>query len=155
MKKRGRVRCGLAAGSFFWVLVALVGLVLLGARYADFAVHERQGFQWCLENAKECDGREIRLPVWDVVSVDKDHYRVFKTTGPIPVKGSTEGIAAGDTLSIRAHFDADSGWLVEVERELHALRPWKKALSGLGLLLFLVGLPRYLSVKDGRLFLRG
>ena len=60
-----------APGRVLWTAVlATILLVGLGAHYADFAANQRQGFQWCLENPDPCDGREILLPVWDVVAAD-------------------------------------------------------------------------------------
>lgn len=134
----------------------LSGLILigLGAHYADFAAHQRQGFQWCLENPAPCNGREILLPVWDVVAVDSESYTVFKVTGPIPIVGDPMGLSVGDTVSIRGVFRKDHSAVVEVHRTLHTRRPLKKALSGAGLLLFLVGLPLCLHVRDRRLVLK-
>ena len=155
MRKSGSAGLFLDRYSPVSLLLALVVLIGMGFRYADFAVNERQGYRWCLENPVACDGKEIRLPVWDVVEVHEDHYKVFKTTGPIPVQGRTDALSVGDTVSIRTTFDASRGWLVEQEREIHVLRPWKKALSGLGVVLFFVGMPLCLRFKDGRLVLRG
>ena len=134
-------------------ILACFLLVGLGARYADFAAHQRQGFQWCLENAESCDGREILLPVWDVVSVGEAAYEVFKVTGPIPIQGDPTGREVGDTVSIRGVFRKESQAIVETHRTLHPYRPLKKALSGIGLVLFFLGLPFFLRFRNNRLVL--
>ena len=134
---------------------ALLLLVALGLRYADFAANQRQGFQWCLENSEACRGREIRLPVWDVVEVDEGQYAVFKATGPIPIRGSVEDLRVGDTVSVLGVFDPESESIVEISREVHRKRPLKKALSGAGLILFFVGLPWCLRLRNRRLVYRG
>ncbi len=134
---------------------SVLGLIAMGALYADYSANRQQGFQWCLENAEACEGREILLPVWDVVEVGEGVYQVFKATGPIPIQGVSEGLEVGDTVSIRGRFDKASGRILEVSREVHHRRPLKKALSGLGLILFALGLPWCLRLKGGRLWLRG
>lgn len=133
----------------------LSGIILIGmgAQYADFAAHQRQGFQWCLENAEACDGREILLPVWDVVAVEESAYVVFKVTGPIPIQGDPSGIEVGDTVSIRGVFSKDVAAIVETHRTMHPYRPLKKALSGLGLVLFILGVPVFLRFRNNRLVL--
>jgi len=136
-------------------LVAGLILLAVGARYAHFAAHQRQGFQWCLENAEACDGREILLPVWDVVEVQDQSYTVFKVTGPIPIDGNPEGLEVGDTVSIRGVFSKESSTLLEESREIHRRRPLKKALSGFGLILCFVATPFCLRLRGGRLSLRG
>ena len=135
--------------------LALLALLGVGIHYANFAANQRQGFQWCLENAEACRGREIRLPVWDVVEVDEARYSVFKATGPIPIRGSTEDLQVGDTVSVLGTFDPESASIVEIHREVHRRRPLKKALSGIGLILFFVGLPWCLGVRGRRLLYRG
>ncbi len=133
----------------------LSGIILIGigAQYADFAAHQRQGFQWCLENAQACDGREILLPVWDVVAVEEESYEVFKVTGPIPIQADPTGLKIGDTVSIRGVFRKEHQAIVETHRTLHSRRPLKKALSGAGLLLFFVGIPFCLRIRNKRLVL--
>ena len=135
--------------------VAVLVLIGVGVRYADFAANQRQGFQWCLENSEACRGREIRLPVWDVVEVGEDNYSVFKATGPIPIRGTTEDLKVGQTVSVLGTFDPESASILEVTRKVHRKRPLKKALSGIGLLLFFAGLPWCLRLKNWRLEYRG
>jgi hypothetical protein len=144
----------LRPGRVLWTgMLTAILLVGLGVRYADFAAHQRQGFQWCLENPDACDGREILLPVWDVVAVEPDSYTVFKVTGPIPIAGDPAGLTVGDTVSIRGVFRKEQKAIVETHRTLHSRRPLKKALSGTGLLLFFVGLPFCLRIRNKRLVL--
>jgi hypothetical protein len=146
----------LRPGRALWTgLIALLLLVGMGAKYADFAAHQRQGFQWCLENPEPCDGREILLPVWGVVGVDEKAYTVFKVTGPIPISGNPEGLEVGDTVSIRGHFSKNSETIIEASREIHQRRPLKKALSGFGLLICIVAAPLCLRFRQGRLYFRG
>ena len=135
--------------------VCFVALLAMGLRYADFAANQRQGFQWCLDNSEACRDREIRLPVWDVVEVEADGYAVFKATGPIPIQGDTAGLEVGDTVSVLGRFDPESSRILELTREVHTRRPLKKALSGLGLVLFFLGLPWCLSLSKRRLVYRG
>ena len=135
--------------------LALLALLGVGIHYANFAANQRQGFQWCLENAEACRGREIRLPVWDVMEVKEAQYSVFKATGPIPIRGKTTDLRVGDTVSVVGTFDPDSASIQEVSREVHRRRPLKKALSGLGLSLFFIGLPWCLGVRGRRLVYRG
>ncbi len=143
-----------APGRVLWTAVlATILLVGLGAHYADFAANQRQGFQWCLENPDPCDGREILLPVWDVVAVEPASYSVFKVTGPIPIEGDPTGLSVGDTVSIRGVFRKEHQAIVESSRTLHSRRPLKKALSGAGLLLFFFGIPFCLRIRNKRLVL--
>lgn len=139
----------------WWGWASAVGLLAMGAAYSDFSANQRQGFQWCLENSEACQGREIRLPVWDVVDVETGQYAVFKATGPIPIKANTDGLGVGDTVSVLGHFDPHSASIVEASRTVHTRRPLKKALSGLGLVLFFCGLPWCLRFREGRLVYRG
>ncbi len=137
------------------VFVAILCLILLGASYADLAANRRQGFAWCLENEEACEGREILLPIWDVVALHAESYEVFKVTGPIPIVGNPEGLALGDSVSIRGHFSKDARAVVEVERAVHHQRFWKKMLAGLGLLLCGLGALLCVRIRGRRLRLRG
>ena len=49
----------------------------------------------------------------------------------------------------------ESASILEVTRKVHRKRPLKKALSGIGLLLFFAGLPWCLRLKNWRLEYRG
>ena len=137
------------------VLVSVLCLAVLGASYADLATNRRQGFVWCLENEEACEGREILLPIWDVVALHAESYEVFKVTGPIPIVGNPEGLALGDSVSIRGRFSKDARAVVEVDRTVHHRRFWKKMLAGLGLLLCGIGLFFCVRIRGRRLRLRG
>jgi hypothetical protein len=78
---------------------------------------------------------------------------VFKVTGPIPIQGDPSGLEVGDTVSIRGVFSKDVAAIVETHRTMHPYRPLKKALSGIGLLLFFLGLPVFLRFRNNRLVL--
>ena len=115
--------------------VSLILLVWLGLRYASFATNVERGYRWCVEQPERCDGEHLLLPLWDVVEVSADGYALYKTAGPVPVIGDPVGVEVGDTISLEGTFRASDLTVVEVRRQVHHLRKYKKWLSGLGLII--------------------
>ena len=61
----------------------------------------------------------------------------------------------GDTVSIAGTFHAEDGAVVADSVRHHRLRPVKKGLGLLGLLLAMMWAPRCFAWRDGGLVLRG
>tara|TARA_B110000037_G_C17014652_1_gene462744 strand:- start:265 stop:723 length:459 start_codon:yes stop_codon:yes gene_type:complete len=125
---------------------SLVVLAWLGLRYASFATNVDSGYRWCVEQPEECDGERLLLPLWDVVEVSGDGYALYKTAGPVPVFGDPSGIAVGDTISLEGTFRASDLTVIEVSRQVHHLRKYKKGLSALGLIVVFL-----LMIRDWKL----
>ena len=125
-----------------WGGVSFALLLTIGVLYSNFANSVQTGYRWCAQNPDVCDGRELRLPIWDVVEVREDGYDLFKSVGPVPVIAETEGMERGDTVSVVGRFRASDLTVTELERHTHTLREEKKGLSGVGLLFVVVFVAR-------------
>jgi hypothetical protein len=135
--------------------VSLALLVWLGLRYAAFATNVERGYRWCVEQPQQCDGERLLLPLWDVVDVSTEGYALYKTAGPVPVVGDSAGVEVGDTISLEGTFRAEDLSVIEVSRQVHHLRKFKKALSGLGLICVLVIVVRVWKLEEMEITTRG
>ena len=138
-------------------LVVALGLILvLAARYNHYANNLPFGWRVCLADPAASDGKTLVFPIYTVAGIDgPQRYRISKVIEDIPVQGSTDGLSAGMTVSIRATFRGEDQVAVQTERHHHRWRFHKKALGILGLLGALIAAPLAFSIRDGGLASRG
>ena len=141
-----------------WVKLAAAVLliVFLGARYANYANNLPFGWRVYVAEPEEHDGKSLVFPIYTVSAVDgPDRYRISKVIQDIPVEGSTAGLSPGMTVSIRATFRGQDSVAVQTERHHHRLRLHKKLLGIAGLLGALVAAPLAFVVGRGGITERG
>ena len=73
----------------------------------------------------------------------------------VPVRGNSDGLEPGDTVSVRGHFDADTLLIVEDYREVHHLRRLKATMGAIALLLFTLYAALRFRWRDGGLVALG
>ena len=129
----------------------LVALAALCTWYSWQSARQAVGYGLCMEDPSANDGRVVELSLWRVQDVQDGLYLVSKVVRNVPVRGDPRGLEAGDTVSIKGHFDAAGRVIVEDHREVHRLRKLKAGLGALGLLLFVVYAPLRFRWRDGRL----
>lgn len=134
------------------ILLGIVVLVGLGARYAWVAMHLETGYRWCLESPQERDGSPVVFPLWEVTGIDDPgHYRISKIIRDVPVEGDATPLKLGDTVSVAGSFRAADAMVVEREREIHVLRVYKEALGIVGFVVALAAGPLLFRWREGRL----
>jgi hypothetical protein len=143
---------------WWWVkclgTVAVIGV--LAVMFTDFATHRPAGIRAAITDPPAHDGQTIQMPLWWVTGIEgPTRYFVSKTLSDVPIVGATDDLDVGDTVSIRGTFRASDGAVVQTQRELHHLRPWKAAFSLLGLLLGVLLVPRFFGWRAGRVVIRG
>ena len=143
--------------ALFVAPLALTWLVWVGFEYARFSTSatKRAPLSVCLQAPEGCEGREMTLPLWQVVEIQADRFVVFSASVPVTVLGDTAGLEVGDRISLSGRFDAAEVAVREERREIHHLRRAKEILSGIGLLMALAILPWSATWRAGRLRLRG
>ncbi len=141
-----------------WPLVLLSLLVIagLGAAYTSMAMALPDGVRACLADPAAHDGAELVFPVYFVDGVDgPQRYRISRVVKDIVVEGDSAGLERGQSITVVGRFRAADSVVVETRHEVHHLRPWKKRLSLLALVLAGVLAPRVFSLRGGYLRLRG
>ena len=137
-------------------LGCLACISVLGVSYTDFALHRPEGIRAARVDPTGHDGRWIDLPLWRVSGIaGPSRFTVSKTVPNVPIIGPTEGLSVGDTVSLSGVFRARDGVVLQTDRHLHWLRPWKAAFSLLGLLAAFVLGRRFFGWRSGRVVLRG
>ena len=137
------------------LLLCVLLLVLLCARYGRMASQLPDGVQACLADPARHDGTPLVFPVWFVAGVDGPaRYRVSRVVKDVVVEGDTRGLERGQTFTLVGRFRAQDAVVVEERREIHRLRPWKTGISLLGLLLAGIGAPLCFRWRGGFLELR-
>ena len=131
------------------VLAAAV-LVALALSWVQLArsgeVRERLGW---------LQGEEAQLSYYEVVEVrDPETYVVAKGSNARVVRGPTEGLEGGETLTIRARWSPEEEWFVERWRQPHPWRYYKMGLGIVGLAFVLGAAPFWFTVRGGRLVSR-
>jgi len=135
--------------------LCLAVLLGLGWMYTGFMLDRPVGVRAAIAEPEAHEGQSLLLPLWWVSSIDgPTQYAVSKTMADVPVQGPTAGLSLGDTVSIKGVFQAPNQ-VIEEERHLHWLRPWKGGFSLLGLLLGAFLLPRCFGWRNGRVVPRG
>lgn len=137
-------------------LLPAILLAMLCARYAHLASTLPIGWRACVADPIGRDGAELRFPLYTVSRIEGPmRYTISKVIRDIPIEGSTEGLSAGETVSVRATFRAEDQTAVEDSRASHPLRWAKQLLGVLGLLWFGALVHRSFGWKDGRVIERG
>jgi hypothetical protein len=135
--------------------LGLAALLALGAAYAQRATSFEGGLFSCREDPASCDGARQVLPLYRVQALESDGFTVGKVARDVRIIADPEGVAVGDTVSVAGVFRAGDGAVVAHTVQHHGLRPVKKGLGILGLLLALLWAPRCFAWRGGRLVLRG
>ncbi|MCB9777696.1 MAG: hypothetical protein H6742_03960 [Alphaproteobacteria bacterium] len=124
------------------VFCCLVGIAGLGSRYATLATTLPDGIRASLADPDAHDGERLVFPVWFVSGVDDaEHYRISRIIKDVRVEGDSAGLSRGQTITVVGDFRAGDSTVVELRHQVHTLRPHKKALSMVGLLLGLAAVP--------------
>jgi hypothetical protein len=137
------------------VLLGLAVIAVLGWRYAEYAQHGVVTYETCAADPARYDGQALGFPLWEVTAVRADAYDIAKVIPRVTVVGPTDGLRAGDVVSVAATFRASDSAVVETLRIAHPYRRWKEALSGIGVLLALGFLPGAFTIRRARLVERG
>lgn len=140
-----------------WPLLALalVGLLALGLDYTRRVLELPDGIRAALTQPEAHDGERLVLPVWFVAGVDGPRrYRVSRILKDVPVEGPSEGLQAGQVITVVGQFRAQDRTVVELRRTVHRHRAAKHALSLLGLLVALAAAPFAFTWQGGYLRLR-
>jgi len=128
-----------------WVLPVL-GLLLLGdvAAWTGVRLTSGTSYERCLDPPRgatepsACVGEQLVLPLQRVIAIDgPERYRIGRVDGRIVVHGSSEGLRVGQEISVgglRTEQGLQAEWM-----QTHPLRPWKRRLGQLGVLV-LIGL---------------
>lgn len=135
--------------------LGLSALLALGAAYAHQATSFEGGLFSCRVDPAACDGARQVLPLYRVQSVAPDGFTVGKVARDVRVVADPDGVDIGDTVSVAGVFRAADGAVVAHTVQHHGLRPVKKGLGILGLLVALLWAPRCFAWRDGRVVLRG
>lgn len=138
------------------LVVTLALLLGLAARYTHYANNLPFGWRVCVADPAANDGKDLVFPIYTVAGIDgPQRYRISKVLQDIPVQGSTEGLSAGMTVSIRAVFRGADQVAVQTERHHHRFRTHKKILGILGLIAALFAAPLAFRLRSGGLSTRG
>lgn len=135
--------------------LGLAALGALGAAYARDATSFEGGLFSCREAPAACDGAPQVLPLYRVQAVDSGGFTVGKVARGVRVVADPEGVEVGDTVSVAGAFRAADGAVVAHTVQHHRLRPVKKGLGIVGLLLALLWAPRCFAWRGGRVVPRG
>lgn len=137
-------------------LVLGVALLLgLGAYYAHVATSFEGGLFACRTDPSACDGARQVLPLYRVEALHADGFTVAKVARDVRILADPADVEVGDTVSVAGTFRAADGAVVAHTVQAHHLRPHKKALGILGLVLALLWAPRAFAWRGGRVVLRG
>jgi len=111
-------------------------LVLLCAWWS-WQVHDgRIGDNRFMKRPQTLDGQDVVLSLVEVTAVQgADRYEVEKGTLHLTVLGPTEALTVGEEVSVGGQFSAGPMEVEERWRVGGELRPWKRRLGVLGLLL--------------------
>ncbi|NOY26131.1 MAG: hypothetical protein GXP62_09695 [Oligoflexia bacterium] len=136
-------------------LLGLLGLLGLGSRLSHRVLTLPHGIRACLADPIGHDGTRVVFPVWFVAGVDgPDRYRVSRVIKDVVVVGDSTGLARGQEITLVGHFRGRDSVVIEDHHHVHTLRPYKKGLSLVGLLLAVFLAPRVLRWRDGSFHLR-
>ena len=137
----------------------LLTALLLGVlcwHFGEVSVTREAGYSAALRSPETWDGKPLIFPLWTVTHIrDVDVYEISKTLIGVPIRGSSEGLSIGDTVTIVGDFRASDRVVVASERVGHPLRRAKGLLSLLALILVFVFAPRFFGFHDGRVVTRG
>lgn len=137
------------------LLLVVLALLGLGARYTRLVVELPDGIRACLADPAAHDGTVQVFPVWFVSGVDgPDRYRVSRVIKDVVVQGPTDGLEQGQVITIVGRFRGSDAVVVETRREIHHLRPYKMGLSLVGMLLAFVAAPAHFAWRGRYLRLR-
>ena len=138
------------------LLIAVGILIGFAAKYNHYANNLPFGWRVCVADPVTHDGRGLVFPIYTVTAIDgPERYRISKVIQDIPVQGSTEGLAEGMTVSLRATFRGADSVAVQTERHHHRWRIHKKILGIIVLVGALIAAPRLFVWRNGGLAERG
>lgn len=132
------------------IAAAVAGMLAMGAYHAYLSLTVSVGWRDCVADPAGLDGSIHDFPLWVVSQIDSPtRYQISKIVQGVPVIGPTEGVTVGDTISVRARFDAAQQVMVELQREEHPLRRWKERLGVVGFVGMALLLPWAFRRRDG------
>ena len=138
------------------MFLACLALVMLGWYHAQHSIERPEGYRAFVDTPKQHDGEPVLLPLWEVTHIwDANMYSVSKSVVGVPIIGSSQGLALGDTVTVIGHFRAEDAAVIVERRVDH---PWRKAKGGLSVVALMIGFvlfPRFFGWSSGRVVLRG
>ena len=138
------------------MVLAVAGLVLLGVHYTQFATDRPEGFRAAAAEPEAHDGARLLFPLWEVTRIHgATHYEISKSLRGVPIRGAADGLAVGDSVTVRGHFRARDRTVVATERIDHPHRKVKAALSIAALVWCAVVGRRWFGIEGGAVVIRG
>ena len=138
------------------MLLAVVGLVLLGVHYTQFATDHPHGFRAASAEPAAHDGARLLFPLWEVTRIHgATRYAISKSLRDVPINGASDGLAVGDSVTVRGRFRAQDGSVVAAERIDHPYRSAKAVLSIAALVWCAVVCRKRFGFEGGAVVIRG
>lgn len=121
----------------WFVLPLVVGYLLALEGWWTWVYFEgKTGYSQMLRHPEQLDGQDVVLSLFRVSEVvDADHYRVEKGALRLGVVGPTADVEVGTEIYTGGPFDAARGEVTQAWFDARPLRPWKKRLGYVGLVL--------------------
>jgi len=118
-----------------WVAGVLGILLVLLCAWWSWLVHDgRIGDNRFMKRPGSLDGQEVVLSLVEVIALHApDRYEVEKGSLHLSVSGPTAGLSVGEEIYVGGVFSAERGEVAEQWRAHGTLRPWKRRLGLLGL----------------------
>lgn len=131
-------------------------LLALCAWHGHVAASLPFGWHKVASDPQQHDGAELVMPLYRVTAVEgPGRFRLGKVALDVPIADGPEGLAIGDTVSVRGRFSAQDGRVHASEWEVHHWRKAKFVLGLLGVVVALFGLPLAFRWRQGRVVERG
>lgn len=141
---------------FLKMVLAVAALVLLGVHYTGFATERSEGFRAASAEPEAHDGAPLLFPLWEVTRIHgASRYEISKSLRGVPVNGDSDGLAVGDSVTVRGRFRAQDRSVTAEQRIDHPLRPAKAMLSVSALVWGAVVARRWFGVANGSVVIRG
>ena len=140
-----------------WKMVlAVAGLILLGVHYTQFATDRPEGFRAAAAEPEAHDGARLLFPLWEVTRIHSaKHYEISKSLRGVPIRGVSDGLRVGDSVTVRGHFRAQDRSVVADERIDHPYRRAKAVLSIGALVWCAVVGRRWFGIEGSAVVIRG
>ena len=137
-------------------VLAVAGLILLGVHYTQFATDRPEGFRAATAEPEAHDGARLLFPLWEVTRIHgANHYEISKSLRGVPIRGVSDGLRVGDSVTVRGHFRARDRSVVAAERIDHPYRRAKAVLSIGALVWCAVMGRRWFGIEGSAVVIRG
>ncbi len=139
-------------------IVALGWLLFIMLYWVNAMSHGNNAAARCRAKPLQCEGQPVTITLAEVHAQDERSMQVQKGQRLLRVTGALRDsqlgeAALGDDVSFAGHYR--NGGIEASWREIHPLRPYKRALGVLGLALCGLIAMFGLRLRDRRLIIRG